>query len=224
MLCGSWRSYSSLFRVWWRSPTLWQTWVYLLHIWYDTISRAVLRQLMILCILLSQRTLLAGWFSIRWRGTPPTWETQENWHQTFPLRPCLNSLIPKRTSARQSSATLGTWGTGKKRTPHSYKLGRSLGLAKSGCHHLVCRAGTWSRGPSRSSATITHSRGTTHCGWMLEWFWPNIHLWSLTPTPWMCKSWVSQSVIYMYFFYHYEGIILCLALKNIVVVFQWRLV
>lgn len=154
----------------------------------------------VLMHLMSQRTLLAGWFSIRWRGMQPMWETQENWLQTFPLRPCLNSLIPRRTSVRQSSPTLGTWEMGKKRTLHTYKLGHSLGTAKSGCHHLVCRAGTWSKGPSRSFATITHSRGTTHCGWMLEWIWPNIHRWSLTPTPWMCKSWVSQSYT-VYTFY-----------------------
>lgn len=125
------------------------------------LSQAILLQLM--CSI-EQPTSPGGWFSIRWRGTPPMWGTQGNWLQRSPLRPCLNSSIPRRTSARQSSPTPGTWGTGRRTLQH-LKLKYQLGFAWSRRHHLISRAGRWSKGPSRSSATITPSQGTTHCGW-----------------------------------------------------------
>lgn len=56
---------------------------------------------------IKQKILLGSWFSIKLTGMPPMWETQENWLQMFPQKPCLNSSIPKRISAQQSSPIRG---------------------------------------------------------------------------------------------------------------------
>lgn len=116
-----------------------------------------------LSVFLKQRILLGSWFSIRRREMPPMWGTEENWLQMFPLRPCLNSLIPRGISARQSSPTHGTWGMGMRTFPYlKYKW--RFGFSLSFIHLLIANAERWSKGLSRLFAIITQNQGTTHCG------------------------------------------------------------
>lgn len=77
-----------------------------------------------------------------------------------------------------------------------------LGFSLPFMYDLMSAAERWLKGLNRWSAIITQNQGTTHCGWKLGWMWLNMHLYSLTSTPWMSKYSVCSFVLCFFSFRH----------------------